>query len=102
MSLDLDSLKAAKFIAALGGPTLNENDIEATHNLEGGKILLDWLAKQVLIGPKEIKDQEECLDGQVNAALQDVALEKEEFLMLVPCATCTSYYEGSQGYFLFP
>jgi hypothetical protein len=65
-------------IYALGGPSINVEDIEWAIDVPAGKKLVDWIAAQLL-------DDE--IDGGENAykaALRNIALEAGEVEMCVP------------------
>jgi hypothetical protein len=64
-------------ISALGGPSIQVEDIEWAIDLPAGKKLVDWIAAQLL--DDEIKDGE----GAYQAALHNIALEAGEVDMCV-------------------
>jgi len=82
MALEGDSEKAIRVIAALGGPTLDQHDIEAANDLAAGRILLEWLTSQLPIVDNALDAEKNC-DRSAKVALRDVALEKDEALMCV-------------------
>ena len=65
-------------INALGGPSINVEDIEWAIDLPAGKKLVDWIAAQLL--SDEIDDGENAHQ----AALRNIALETGEVEMCVP------------------
>ena len=64
-------------ISALGGPSIQAEDIEWAIDLPAGKRLVDWIAAQLL--DDEIDDG----DGACQAALRNIALEVGEVDMCV-------------------
>ena len=81
-----DGVKA--IISSLGGPFLDDTDVDAAANLEAGEILLAWLQSQV-------PDYQECIltgndsgsrrtrEEHGKAALRDMALERDEVSLSV-------------------
>ncbi|KAG6828849.1 hypothetical protein H0H92_006608 [Tricholoma furcatifolium] len=66
--------------AALGGPSVNINEIEWATHIPAGASLLQWLVDQC-VGPEgeEIGDE---ISAEMDAALRAIALEKEETQIL--------------------
>ncbi|KAF8806679.1 hypothetical protein BYT27DRAFT_7339244 [Phlegmacium glaucopus] len=84
-----------KTISLLGGPPLESTDIDWATDLPAGNAFFEWLADQLhdwnipnpnleqnVTSGNGVDDNEEQIEIKMRAALRDVALEKDEVLIL--------------------
>ena len=82
-----------KTISLLGGPLLESNDIDWATDLPAGNAFFGWLANQVQnVSSSNVDDVEygKTLETRMYAALRELALEKDEVLVLVSELTRSS------------
>ena len=95
MSRSTGPQSLVKTISLLGGPFLEPTDIDWAADLPAGNAFFKWLADQLhdwspnheqnvtSASGNAVDDNQEETEIRMYAALRDVALEKDEVLMLV-------------------
>lgn len=76
----------------LGGPSLDDADIDAALKFQGGKVILDWLESQLpFVDGSDTKNKsntdsgstDDSLERRTIAAFREITLEKEEGILYV-------------------